>query len=219
LAERVPFFGPGLARGLVAVLLAAGLAAADEAFARPPALARGLAALARGLAALELREVPVEALLAEDSSEALPQRPDNTRSAASATASAMIEPRRVALLTAALAALLAVSAASRPASRILRRAAGLALIAAAAAARPAASISRLIAAFAILSTVLPPDLDELEEELFFLPDFAILHLLLSNQRHFKAVTVPYHGSKPLAHANSSDVQRLVAKRWDMVPLS
>jgi hypothetical protein len=83
-----------------------------------------------------------------------------TRCAASATASAMIDPNLVALDTTLLAACEAVSAASSPASRILRRAAGLALIAAAAAANPAASISLLSAAFANLSTVLLPDVDE-----------------------------------------------------------
>jgi hypothetical protein len=91
--------------------------------------------------------------------------PDITRCAASATASAISEPNLVALATMLLAALDAVSAASRPASRIARRALGLALIAAAAAARPAASISLLIAALASLSTelsfLLEEDLDEL----------------------------------------------------------
>ena len=121
--------------------------------------------------------------------------PDMTRCAASATASAISEPRRVALDMTELAALVALSAASRPASRILRRAAGLALIAAAAAASPAASISRLIAALASLSTVLsssrdePPEDDFPEEELF-LPCLAIAGLPLSEERHFKAVTVP-----------------------------
>jgi hypothetical protein len=86
--------------------------------------------------------------------------PDITRCAASATASAMIDPSFVALDITLLAACDAVSAASSPASRILRRAAGLALIAAAAAASPAASISLLIAAFANLSTVLLPDFAE-----------------------------------------------------------
>jgi hypothetical protein len=122
----------------------------------------------------------------EEPPSSAPQRPERTRCAASATASAMIEPSRVALDTAAVAALLAVSAASSPASRIFRRAAGLALIAAAAAARPAASISRLIATFAILSTVV-----SLEFEEDFLPDFAIFFLPVSKQRHSKAVTVPY----------------------------
>ena len=106
---------------------------------------------------------------------------DITRCAASATASAMIEPSLVALETTLLAARSAVSAASRPASRIFLRAAGLALIAAAAAARPAASISLLIAALASLSTVvlLEPERDDVElvrdlEELELLrADFAI----------------------------------------------
>lgn len=108
--------------------------------------------------------------------------PDITRCAASATASAMIEPSRVALETTVLAACEAVSAASRPASRILRRAAGLALIAAAAAASPAASISRLIATLASLSTVVSLFFDddcvepEDVEEFFFLVPFAIANL-------------------------------------------
>jgi hypothetical protein len=94
-----------------------------------------------------------------------------TRCAASATASAMIEPSLVALDSTLPAARTAVSAASRPASRIFLRAAGLALIAAAAAARPAASISLLIAALASLSTVSLlelEDLDELDREDFLL---------------------------------------------------
>jgi hypothetical protein len=92
--------------------------------------------------------------------------PDITRCAASATASAMIEPSLVALETTLLAARSAVSAASSPASRIFFRAAGLALIAAAAAASPAASISLLIAAFASLSTValFEPERDDVPRE-------------------------------------------------------
>jgi hypothetical protein len=94
--------------------------------------------------------------------------PDITRCAASATASAMIDPNLVALETTLLAACDAVSAASRPASRIFLRAVGLAAIAAAAAVNPAASISLLIAAFASLSTVLSlerePDADEFERD-------------------------------------------------------
>ena len=125
--------------------------------------------------------------------------PDMTRCAASATASAMIEPSLVALLTTLLAARSAVSAASSPASRIFLRAAGLALIAAAAAARPAASISLLIAAFASLSTVvslerdeaeLERDPDELEREELLRADFAIFNLPPSGKRHFNAVPVP-----------------------------
>ena len=96
-------------------------------------------------------EVDAPPLLAEPSKLHLP---DITRCAASATASAMIEPNLVALDIMLVAACDAVSAASNPASRILRRAAGLALIAAAAAASPAASISLLIAALASLSTVM-----------------------------------------------------------------
>jgi len=91
--------------------------------------------------------------------------PDITRCAASATASAMIDPNLVALVITLFAACDAVSAASRPASRIARRAFGLALIAAAAAAKPAASISLLIAAFASLSTddAFEDDFDRVEE--------------------------------------------------------
>jgi hypothetical protein len=86
-----------------------------------------------------------------------------TRCAASATASAMIEPSLVALAVTFAAACDAASAASSPASRIARRAFGLALIAAAAAAKPAASISLLIAAFlilAVMSLVLDEDFEE-----------------------------------------------------------
>ena len=128
--------------------------------------------------------------------------PDITRCAASATASAMIEPSLVALDAMLLAAWDAVSAASNPASRILRRAAGLALIAAAAAAKPAASISLLIAAFANLSTVVLPDLfdppdDDVEDDLEdvfledVLGDFAIAFSpSVAWERPFSAVTVP-----------------------------
>lgn len=126
-----------------------------------------------------------DALLVPDPVEAEPSMfhfPDMTRCAASATASAMIEPSLVALDTTLLAARSAVSAASSPASRILLRADGLALIAAAAAARPAASISLLIAALASLSAVVLPgrdddelerDLEELEREELLRADFAI----------------------------------------------
>jgi hypothetical protein len=122
--------------------------------------------------------------------------PDITRCAASATASAMIEPNLVALDTMLVAAWEAVSAASSPASRILRRTTGLALIAAAAAASPAASISLLIAALASLSTVAFLELLlvlvlELEDDfadvlraglaIFYLPPM---------KRHFNAITVP-----------------------------
>jgi hypothetical protein len=124
--------------------------------------------------------------------------PDITRCAASATASAMIEPSLVALDTTLLAARSAVSAASRPASRIFLRAAGLALIAAAAAASPAASISLLIAAFANLSTVVfeperdddDEDFEVVEREELLRADFAIFNLPPSGQRHFNAVPVP-----------------------------
>ena len=116
-----------------------------------------------------LRDAPDEAELARvavDPSSPV-HLPDITRCAASATASAMIDPSLVALDMTLVAACDALSAASNPASRILRRADGLALIAAAAAARPAASISLLIAALAILSIVS----DDLEERFF--ADFAI----------------------------------------------
>src|SRR5262249_54092519 len=137
-----------------AARLAAGLRAADERVALFPA----------DFARVEVFRVPVafRALLRplaarffvlDDEPElvlALPlpsivHLPDMTRCAASATASAMIEPSFVALDITLVAACDAVSAASSPASRILRRADGLALIAAAAAASPAASISLLIA--------------------------------------------------------------------------
>jgi hypothetical protein len=154
---------------------------------------REIVALRAGL--LALLEEPDE-LEAEPSIDHLP---DITRCAASATASAMIEPSLVALDAIALAACDAVSAASSPASRIFLRAAGLALIAAAAAASPAASISLLIAAFASLSIValfdLRPDDEEFEVEAvdreeLLRADFAIFNLPPSEQRHFNAVPVP-----------------------------
>jgi hypothetical protein len=165
--------------------LAAGFFAADERvepeledFARVEAL-RAPELLRAG----DLRDVLDRPLLrepADDEAEpelalaspSIDHLPDMTRCAASATASAMIEPSLVALDITFVAACEAVSAASRPASRILRRAAGLALIAAAAAARPAASISLLIAAFASLSRLSLLDRDEEPEELFF-EDLAI----------------------------------------------
>jgi hypothetical protein len=156
-----------LAREPVAALReAAGLARLLAVFLRaPPAVLRPLLELAELAPELELSSVHL---------------PDITRCAASATASAMIEPSLVALFTMLLAAADAESAASSPASRIARRALGLALIAAAAAASPAASISLLIAALASLSTVLfaelddePDDLDDREE--VFLVDLAIAY--------------------------------------------
>ena len=122
---------------------------------------------------LDEREAPLLDVEDELSSVHLP---DITRWAASATASAMIEPSLVALDIMLVAACEAVSAASSPASRILRRAAGLALIAAAAAARPAASISLLIAALASLSTVLSPEPPELDRLEVFRVDLAIILL-------------------------------------------
>jgi hypothetical protein len=161
--------------------LAAGFFAADERpeddFARVeafrvPELLRAAdlrAVLDRPLLRAADEEAEPELALASPSIDHLP---DMTRCAASATASAMIDPSLVALDITFVAACEAVSAASRPASRILRRAAGLALIAAAAAARPAASISLLIAAFASLSRLSLLDRDEEAEELFF-EDLAI----------------------------------------------
>jgi hypothetical protein len=150
-----------------------------ELFAREPVALREAAGLAR-LLAVFLRAPP--AVLRPPPAELAPELelssvhlPDITRCAASATASAMIEPSLVALLTMLLAAADAESAASSPASRIARRALGLALIAAAAAASPAASISLLIAALASLSTVLFPELDELDDREVFLVDLAIAY--------------------------------------------
>jgi hypothetical protein len=156
-----------------------------------------------------LRDDDPEAVREEDEPELPPpldasaalHLPDITRCAASATASAMIEPSLVALDITLLAAVDAVSAASRPASRIFLRAAGLALIAAAAAARPAASISLLIAALASLSTVLSLDRERDEDELerdfeepdreeLLRADFAIFYLPPLRERHFRAVPVP-----------------------------
>lgn len=131
----------------------------DDVLLRPP--------VARADARVPLLREEPELVLASPSRVHLP---DITRCAASATASAMIEPSLVALDTTLVAACDAVSAASSPASRIARRALGLALIAAAAAARPAASISLLIAAFASLSIVsFAPD----EEPDDLLEDLAI----------------------------------------------
>ena len=196
-----------LVRVLAAVLrfgLAAVPAAPREDFARDAGafLAVDLVAVLR-VAVLRvvpaLRAPPLRAELDEAEPLALSSLhlPDITRWAASATASAMIEPSLVALDIMLLAACDAVSAASRPASRILRRAAGLALIAAAAAARPAASISLLIAALASLSTVdwFDPDVDcalEREDlELLVRADLAICcSPSVAPKRHLRAVTVP-----------------------------
>jgi hypothetical protein len=133
--------------------------------------------LRAGLAAL------LEVLDDVEADPSIDHLPDITRCAASATASAMIEPSFVALDTTLLAACDAVSAASSPASRIFFRAAGLALIAAAAAASPAASISLLIAAFASLSIVAlfdaerdDEELEEVDREELLRADFAIFYL-------------------------------------------
>ena len=124
-------------------------------------------ALARPL----LRDPPEAEPVLALASPSIVHLPDMTRCAASATASAMMEPSFVALDITFVAAAEAVSAASSPASRIFRRAAGLALIAAAAAARPAASISLLIAALASLSMV---SFREEEPDEFLVEDLAIL---------------------------------------------
>jgi hypothetical protein len=160
----------------------------------PPLLPRALPDLAEDARPPVERVVDDLALLLRDARPLLEDEdedssdvhlPVSMRCAASATASAMMEPSLVALDT----MLDAVSAASRPASRILRRAAGLALIAAAAAARPAASISLLIAALASLSTVSLPVIELASE--FWFGRFAIAFLLpLWGKRHMTAVTVP-----------------------------
>lgn len=137
----------------------------DDDFFAPPLLEREAE---EELPAPPERPLPLELPLELSLGDHLP---DMTRCAASATASAMIEPSLVALDMTLLAADVAVSAASRPASRIFLRAAGLALIAAAAAASPAASISLLIAAFASLSTVLSFEREREPDELLFDFDF------------------------------------------------
>ena len=192
---------------LAAGFLAAGFFAVDDRAAAVPALlardAAGFFAAERLAGALRfagaLRAVPRDAgadalaLFAPLS----PHLPDITRCAASATASAISEPNLVALATMLLAALDAVSAASRPASRIARRALGLALIAAAAAARPAASISLLIAALASLSILLSFELDEDFEELLRV-DLAIAS---SPSSPIKSLA-DRNGSQTIPHAES-----------------
>ena len=175
------FAAPPLARELLFFAPDERLEAEPVDFARPEAL-RPLELLRAPLERDVLLRAPEERDAPDDELELEPpltspsrlHLPDITRCAASATASAMIEPSLVALDTTLVAACEAVSAASRPASRILRRAAGLALIAAAAAASPAASISLLIAAFASLSTVSLDREDDLEE--LFFEDLAIASL-------------------------------------------
>ena len=204
------FEAAALAR-LAVERFAAGLRAVEDRLAAAPVdLARvAVARFAAGLRAVERFAVDPRAGLAvvlepPDDVEADPSidhLPDITRCAASATASAMIDPNLVALETTLLAACEAVSAASRPASRIFLRAAGLAAIAAAAAVNPAASISLLIAAFASLSIValLEPERDDevverelevVEREELLRGDLAIFYLPPSRQRHFTAVRVP-----------------------------
>ncbi len=195
------FFAPAPARAVVERDALAAPVEARFAPEREPLVLRADVARVERLpvdAAVEEEEEDVPPVLAEPSKLHLP---DMTRCAASATASAMIEPSLVALDTTLLAACDAVSAASRPASRIFLRAAGLALMAAAAAARPAASISLLIAALASLSTVLSPEPErddddaervdeEVEREELLRADFAIFYLPLVGARHFTAVPVP-----------------------------
>ena len=204
------FAAPPLARFAVE-RFAAGLRAVDDLLAAARVdlarvavvrLAVDLRAVARF--AVDLRAGFAALLEVPDDVEADPSidhLPDITRCAASATASAMIDPSLVALETTLLAACDAVSAASRPASRIFLRAAGLAAIAAAAAVNPAASISLLIAAFASLSIValLEPERDDdvlerelevVEREELLRGDLAIFYLPPSRQRHFTAVRVP-----------------------------
>ena len=180
--------------------------AAPADFARVDRLAVDLRAPVERLAAVLRAGLAAPPALDEvDADPSMFHFPDITRCAASATASAMIEPSLVALDTLLLAACDAVSAASRPASRIFLRAAGLAAIAAAAAVNPAASISLLIAALASLSTVLEPELEpvlafgedelerereELEREEALRVGFAIVYLPASTKRHFTAVPVP-----------------------------
>ncbi|QIL02737.1 hypothetical protein G7078_08040 [Sphingomonas sinipercae] len=167
LFARVPELRDGLAALLEAFAPALDARAAVPGFLAVPALLRALL-VDRDAVPLE-RDVPPP-----DESSPLAHFPLIIRCAASATASAISEPKRVALDMTELAADEALSAASRPASRIFLRALGLALIAAAAAARPAASISLLIAALASLSTVDSLELLEREEPLDFAaepPDF------------------------------------------------
>ncbi|HUG45275.1 MAG TPA: hypothetical protein VMK31_02030 [Sphingomicrobium sp.] len=175
-------------------LLVALRALGFEALLRAPAVFLALvfvAAFALVLAAAEVFDLDRFALLAVERADvfapevfapepalapwSIGHLPVITRSAASATASAIRAPSFVALVMTEFAALLAVSAASMPASLIALRAFGLALIAAAAAARPAASISLLIAAFAILLAVVLFDvpLFDFEAELLRLVAFAI----------------------------------------------
>jgi hypothetical protein len=163
------FRAEALERRLAGALRAAGLALAAllAGALRVVPVFFGAARLAAGFRVDDLRPTAFLALavaLTVALSASSIHLPDITRWAASATASAISEPSRVALDIMLLAALLALSAASMPASRIARRALGLAAIAAAAAVRPAASISRLIAALVILSIVEPLDADEGREE-------------------------------------------------------
>jgi hypothetical protein len=169
------FFAPPVERDFVAVPLLARFAVERELVDLRALLARVPLLRDDADPVLPLLREDEEPELAPDPSLVL-HLPDITRCAASATASAMMEPSFVALDTMLLAACEAVSAASSPASRILRRAAGLALIAAAAAARPAASISLLIAAFVSLSIVSLLEEPEDDPEEFLRADLAMSYL-------------------------------------------
>ena len=222
-APVAALFGAERFAGVLRALDARVAAAVDD-FERDDVERFAVEPLAADLRAVDLR-APLPLLREDDDADppllpalAEPSKfhlPDITRCAASATASAMIEPSLVALETMLLAACDAVSAASSPASRIFLRAAGLAAIAAAAAVNPAASISLLIAALASLSIVSfdlerdddelefapdeldpadpereEPERDELEREEALRGDLAIFSLPASRKRHFRAVSVP-----------------------------
>ena len=194
-------------RGFLAADARAGFLAADARLAvEAPAALRAAGLRAGDLRAAVLRVAAFRVLVFRaapdrelvDGLPALPDMPVISRSAASATASAIKAPSFVALAATLLAACDAVSAASRPASRIARRALGLALIAAAAAARPAASISLLIAALAILSTVLlVEDFEDVLDERV-LADFAIAYSPFVTAKDTSALLrFPYRAKRPV----------------------
>ena len=204
---ELPAVFPLVERGLDAVDR---LADARDVDARVLLLAGAFARLLDALRPV-LRDAPLLPELAlELASPSMLHLPDITRCAASATASAMIEPSLVALETMLFAACEAVSAASSPASRILRRADGLALIAAAAAARPAASISLLIAALASLSTVESFELDEEPVDLF---EDDLDELLRAD---LAMAPSPSVGGKTLQRRNGSRMTRVNPANADML---
>jgi hypothetical protein len=177
-ADRLRAAGLRLAAGFFAAVLAGFAAALARVLLAVDRFADGFffavdfrAAGLRAVEDLAARAVPALAVSVSV------HLPDIARWTASVTASAISEPSLLALVMTALAACVALSAASRPASRMARRALGLALIAAAAAANPAASISRLIAALAILSTVVSDFLLEPDEDFLVPLAFAIADLL------------------------------------------